>query len=143
MKIITTKRKTRTVLEFERNEWQVADKEHYGIDVASDEFEGKPFYVTAYEGDAIVGVLTLSIRALVVSIDTLIVAKNKRGLGIGKALMKEAEQLAKAHHAHKIYLLTGKSWDAVHFYTARGYKITGELPNHYFHEDFVELTKYL
>lgn len=56
--------------------------------------------------------------------------------------MEEVERIAKRHNAHKLYLQTGKDWESVPFYESLGYKITGELLNHYFHQTFVELTKF-
>jgi len=72
----------------------------------------------------------------------LIIAKQIRGNGVGNTLLSEAEKISQKNNSHKIYLHTGKAWRAASFYKKMGYKLTHELPNHYFHQDFVEFTKF-
>ncbi len=55
----------------------------------------------------------------------------------------KAEELAKENGAHKIYLETGKDWNTIEFYEPLGYKVSAELPDHYSHVDFVQMTKFL
>jgi 16S rRNA (adenine1518-N6/adenine1519-N6)-dimethyltransferase len=66
-----------------------------------------------------------------------IVAHDKKGQGIGKLLTLKAEDFGKKLGAHKVYLQTGKGWEAEKFYQKLGYKETATLLNHHFHKDFV------
>lgn len=140
MIIKTLKQVSKPLSEFNHKEWPLADIEHYGQIL---DWNVKKFNLVAYDNESIIGTLSFKIEVGVAYIGTLIVAKNMRGNGVGKKLMNETEEIAKSNSAHKLYLQTGKTWDSIPFYERLGYKITGELPNHYFHQDFVELTKFL
>lgn len=126
--------------DFEKKAWVEADTEHYGRSI---DWDSKDFHITAIENDALTGSLRLNIKAGVAYIDAIIVDKEYRGKGLGKELILEAEKLSKENEAHKIYLQTGKIWSSVSLYEKLGYIITSELPNHYIHVDFVEMTKFL
>lgn len=140
MQINVSPKGSKKLKEFNKREWPVADNEHYGQVL---DWKEEHFVLEAVEQKAIVGTLGFKIEVGVAYIGTLVVAHEKRGKGIGKSLLKKAEAIAKEKNVHKIYLVTGKGWDAEKFYTALGYSVTGELPNHYFHKDFIELTKFL
>jgi len=51
-----------------------------------------------------------------------------RGKGIGGALLKEAEDLARRRHKKGVWLDTFE-FQARGFYEKQGYKIFGEIPN--------------
>jgi len=137
---ITVSTKSKSWTSFEKREWEKADTEHYGKPL---QWDKKDFKISAYEGKKIVGNLRMDIREGVAYVDAIIVAPENRGKGIGRQLMKEAEEIARKNKAHKIYLQTGKDWSSLPFYVELGYKVTSELPNHYHHVDFVEMTKLL
>lgn len=127
----TTKKE---ISEFNTSEWHGVDQEHYGKEVEWDE-AGFAYKVT--EDGQIVGSITGKHESGVLYIDDIIVANTKRGLGVGKKLMEEAEKFGKEHGAHKAHLITGKDWEARKFYDSLGYIKVAELPNHHFHKDFV------
>lgn len=120
--------------DFGEKEWAFVNVEHYGKNL---DYRQKDFTFKATENGKIVGSIKFSHEAGVLTINYLITAHNKRGLGIGKALTLKAEEEARKLKAHKIYLITGKNWEAEKFYQALGYKQAGVLKNHNFHEDFV------
>lgn len=126
--------------QFGKEEWALVNIEHYGKNL---DFNQKDFVFKATEDGKIVGSIKFSHEAGVLYIAYLIVAHDKRGLGIGKDLMLKAEENAKILKAHKIYLVTGMGWKAEKFYQALGYKQTGILKNHNFHEDFVAYEKFI
>ncbi|MDO8424695.1 MAG: GNAT family N-acetyltransferase, partial [bacterium] len=66
-----------------------------------------------------------------------------RGKGMGRKLMEQVEAFSKKMRAHKIYLFTGKNWNAGRFYETLGYKKTADLPKHFFEVDFVIYSKML
>ncbi|HUQ84810.1 MAG TPA: GNAT family N-acetyltransferase [Candidatus Limnocylindrales bacterium] len=143
MKIKITKKGSKKLKAFYKKEWEIADREHYGKPIAWEKWSLKEFTLEAQENDEIVGAVYFTITADVAYIDMLIVTKSHREKGLGKLLVKKAEGVAKKNGAHKIYLQTGKGWDAVSFYESLGYRITGELPNHCFHKDYIELSKFI
>ena len=137
---LTTSTTTTDWTEFEKREWAKADTEHYSQPL---EWKTLSFLITAINDTQTIGTLRLDIREGVAYIDAVIVSSEHRGQGIGKELMQEAEHVARENQAHKLYLQTGKNWGTLDFYQELGYKVTSELPNHYHHVDFVELTKFL
>jgi ribosomal protein S18 acetylase RimI-like enzyme len=128
------------ILDFQKKEWTNADTEHYGIVI--DWKKEKKTLVTK-DNEKTLGVLELLIQAGVMHIETLIVAHEKQGQGIGKALMQKAEQIAQEYKLHKIYLETGKTWYATKFYEALGYTKTADLPKHFVKSDYVIYSKFL
>jgi N-acetylglutamate synthase-like GNAT family acetyltransferase len=125
---------------FSKKEWDTLNVQIYGSGANWKEYK---FAFKAEEDGNIVGVLELRVQAGIGKIDDIIVAEGKRGKGIGKALIKEAENTAKKLGAHKIYLITGKKWKTVDFYESLGYKKTGTLPRHFLKEDFVQFSKFI
>lgn len=141
MKIRVTKRESTKLRDFEKKEWVIADIEHYGVNTR---WSYKKLLLTSYDEKGLMtGSLRLYIDYDVAKIATIIVAKNSQGKGIGRKLMLKAEEISKAHNAHKIYLETGKSWKSVKFYKKLGYKKTVDLPNHFHHHDFILMTKFI
>jgi ribosomal protein S18 acetylase RimI-like enzyme len=114
---------------FAGEEWNIADKKHYGEEV---DWEDHKLFIQAYEDEKLVGALELKYQAGVMHISDLIVDHNnqRKGIGQGKNL-------------HKIYLETGETWEARKFYENLGYKKTGELPNHYGNQTYVQYSKIL
>jgi len=126
--------------DFEKQEWPEVDKDHYGKAL---DWSKKLFLIEGLEKDKMVGALRMEIEVGVAYVNAIIVSKNKRGKGIGMALMEKAEEIARKNGAHKIHLITGKTWGTVVFYKRLGYKVAAQLPNHHFHVDFVDMTKFL
>jgi ribosomal protein S18 acetylase RimI-like enzyme len=135
-----SKTTNKDIKEFNDKEWAKADMEHYGKKVS---WRPKKFILKATENGKIVGTIEFQIRAGVTSIELLIVAKNEREQGVGKKLMQETEKIARKKGSHKIYLITGKDWEAVRFYKALGYQETGELLRHSIKRDFIEFCKFI
>jgi ribosomal protein S18 acetylase RimI-like enzyme len=129
------------VKQFVVDTWKPANRKYYSD---NGEWEEKKFYFKAEENGEIVGSIYGKFDAGVLYIDDLIVAENKRGLGIGKALMQKAEDFGMQMKAHKLYLITGKTWTGPRgLYESLGYIQTGEFLNHYKHTDFVIYEKLL
>lgn len=141
MKIKEIKKENRATKAFAKKEWAIADLEHYGKAI---NWKKKKYYLVALDDDGkIIGMLNFFIIAGVGQISRILVVKNKRRGKIGMGLMQKAEEFAKKHGAHKIFLWTGKDWSARSFYKSLGYKITGKFLNDLGHQDFVIFTKFL
>lgn len=140
MKIKISTKGSKKLKAFNKKEWPTANIEHFGH---NQDWNTKHYVLEMYENQDLVGILGLKIEAGVAHIGTMLVAKNKRRKGIGRLLMEKAKQISKQNVAHKIYLQTGQDWQSVKFYEKLGYKITGQLSNHYFQKDFIEFTLFI
>lgn len=120
--------------------WRDEDIEHYGKPV---NWTIKDFIFKATDDSKIIGRIDGKIEAGVMFIDSLIVDKNHRGLGVGKKLVEAVETFGKEQKAHKVYLFTMQEWRASEFYVRLGYKKTGNLPKHYLKRDFIIFSKIL
>lgn len=139
MEIKILNKRTDEIIAFNKREWESVNIKHYGEDF---EWQVEDFFLVAYDTNEIVGVLRFHIEEGVAYIGSLLVTKSYRKQGLGKMLTQKAEDMSKEHGAHKIYLLTGKTWETVPFYEKLGYKVTGEFLNHYRNQDFLQMTKF-
>jgi len=140
MKIKISSKENKAVKEFNKREWPKADLEHFG---QNRNWNTKHYVLEAYDNQYLVGTLGMKIEAGVTYIGTMLVAEDQRMKGIGKELMDKAKQITEQNKGHKIYLQTGINWSSINFYKKLGYKITAELKNHYFNQDFIELTLFI
>ena len=138
MKITIAKTTEKEIKGFSKKARKEADIEHYG---PAARWVSKEFILKATEGGKIVGVVKAKYEAGVVYIKNLIVAKDQRKQGIGRQLMAKAETAGKKLGGHKAFLFTGKTWSEKRFYEKLGYKKTGDLPKHFFKQDFVVYSK--
>ena len=141
MSIKITSSTDKEVEVFERKEWGAEDMEHYGREVEWEEWKPTFFLFKAEKKGKIIGVIGGHLIAEVIFLERILVTQAERNIGIGKMLLAKAEEYAKEIHAHKIYLYTGKGWEAIQFYLKHGYEKTGELPNHFMKKDFVIYSK--
>jgi|SRR5579872_526207 len=143
MKIKVTKGESQALDAFYKKEWEAIDRKHYGQEVRWESWRPKNFTVEVWNDNEITGALSFLIIQDVTQIVLFITAENHRGEGVGRKLLDKMEEVSKANGVHKIYLQTGRDWEAVSFYKSNGYKETGSLPNHYLHADYIELTKFV
>lgn len=140
MKIQICYKANEKLKQFNKKEWPLANIENFGHDV---DWNSKYFILNCIDKNRIIGTLGIKIEGGVGYIGTMIVSKDERGKGVGMKLMTNAIDIAKKEKVHKIYLQTGKNWKSIQFYKKFGYEITGQLTNHYFNQDFVELTLFI
>ncbi len=140
--MITINKSTRKeVKKFNDFEWIDADKHYYG---EATHWITRNFVFKAEEDDKIVGNIYGKFTSGVLYIEDLMIDKNKRGLGIGKMLVEQAEEFGRKLGGHRVWLITGRSWKEPRaFYEKLGYKKTGDLVDHYKHTDFVVYEKSL
>jgi len=143
MKIVKLKTKTKALKEFEKTEWGRVHPEHYGHEIDWNFWEKVKFRLAAKEGNKIIGKLAGHHMAGVMYIGEILIAEGKRGQGVGRALMAEAEKLAKRKKFHKIYLETGVGWKAVEFYEKLGYQKEARLEKLWEGKDFWIMSKFL
>ncbi|MBA3678656.1 GNAT family N-acetyltransferase [Candidatus Saccharibacteria bacterium] len=139
MNITQVTQKTPEFETFEKQQWSVQDTEHFGHDINWDK---APYLLQAEDKGKIVGILDMNIKGGVAKIEGLLVDQNRHRQGIGKQLVVEAEHIAKEAGAHKMYLITGKTWQASRFYQAMGYEPEGMLKRHHQGEDWIQFSKF-
>jgi GNAT superfamily N-acetyltransferase len=138
--IIQVDQVTADIKAFHDREWKVADEAHFGSGFV---WKRESIILVAQEGEVIVGVLEGVLQCGVMHIGTLLVDHTRYRLGIGTALIQEAEKSVRVKGAHKMWLETGKGWDAGKLYESCGFEMTGRLKDHFAHEDYVIYTKML
>ncbi|MBD3329239.1 GNAT family N-acetyltransferase [Candidatus Dojkabacteria bacterium] len=120
------------------NDWKNANEAHFGKAV---QWEVEKFRFKAVKNGEIIGKITGKFEAGTVFVNSLIVKKGFRGKGVGSQLIQKAENFGQKKQAHKIWLLTGKTWKENSFYKKQGFKLASELRDFYLHSDFVIYTK--
>jgi len=120
------------------NEWDLMNVTHYGKRI---KWVEKHFRFKAVKNNQLVGTINGKYESGVVYIESIITAKESRGKGIGTELIKKAEDFGKKLGAHRTWLLTGKDWAENIFYRKLGFKLIGNMPDFYFHKDFVIYTR--
>lgn len=141
IKVEEAEKNSEKIKDFEKNEWLLADIEHYG---APRNFEKKKYkFVANDENGDIFGVLDLILEANISYLENLVVSHNHRGQGIGKKLLLFAEKFAKDNKCTKIWTETDEDWQAANFYKKMGFKICGTHKNHYLGRKGLILAKYL
>lgn len=121
--------------------WPVADLEHYGVN--QPRFFNETFTLTVEEEGEFVGYITVICDSGVAQIEPLMVDPDKKGQGVGTALLREAEKLAKEKNIHKLWLETGVDWKAKEFYIKHEYNVRAELPNHIGGKTFILMDKFI
>jgi len=139
MRISILKKRSKSIGKFSKEEWPFADVIHYGRPDVN--WNPKTFWVKATRGRETIGCLRLSTEGGIGEIPGLIVSHKHQRQGVGKALIDKAAEITKKEGGHKLYLLTGKDWEALKFYKALGFVECGELKDFYLHVDFVFLVK--
>lgn len=124
---------------FKEQVWPNADVEHYGDNLPS--FFKEELTFIAEENGAIVGYSTMIADSGVAQIEPLMVAVDRKGQGIGSALLVAVEAKAKQMGIHKLWLETGSDWKAKHFYEKSGFAVRSVLPNHIGGREFVLMDK--
>lgn len=139
IKLVDTPSSSR-IKNFEKAEWEIADLEHYGRAV---DFTKKRYkFVAENESKEIMGTLDLITEANIAFIDGLLVGSKFRKMGIGRQLLKRAENFAKENQCTKVWLETNDGWGAVEFYKKSGYKQTGVHENHAMGQRSLIFTKF-
>jgi len=132
-----TKKETK---EFDKTAWNKANIEHYGKPVQWKEVK---FHFKAKNEEKIIATASGKFESGVTFINTLIVNESARKEGVGKMMIEKIAEWTKKLGGHKLWLFTGKNWQANKFYIKLGFKKMTDFPNHYFNQDFVIYSKSL
>ncbi len=121
MKVAVLKNKSKQMRVFDEVEWKHHDIAHFGREVT---WDTKTYYLKVQNGSGILGTMELKVEAGVGHVKTLLVGHDKMRQGVGKVLMEKAEEITRTQNGHKLFLTTGKEWEALNFYEAIGFKVT-------------------
>ncbi len=125
------------------HEWDTYDRNLYGQKYNSYAWDREKQYYKAYVTGELIGIAAFEIEGGVVVLDELIVIESYRGVGIGTALLEKVIEMAEQNKCHKITLETHPKLHAVKLYEKKGFKREAVLKNHFGHEDYVLMSKYL
>jgi len=132
--ITISKSSSEEIKAFNQAEWIASDLAYYG---QSTGWIKEGYIFKAEEDGKLIGSIEGNYEEGVLYIEDVIVLKEKRGLGVGKMLVENAQKYAKERGGHKMYLITGKTWEVRKFYESMGFINTGEFKNHFRNVDFV------
>ena len=111
------------------------------LDSLREDAKEKHIFVAETDG-VVVGSVRFWTVAGVCIIRLLSVRPTHQGQGVGKALIREIEQVAT--DAHKLYACTMlRTARNIHLFMSLGYKAETILPDHYDHLDLICFAKYL
>lgn len=119
-------------------EWQDLINAKYG---KGEKWIEKHFRFKAVENGKLIGTIDGKYEPGVIYIAGVMAAEDSRGRGVGTMLINKAEEYGKKLGAHKTWLVTGKDWSSNVFYKKLGFELVGDLPDFYFHKDFVIYTR--
>jgi GNAT superfamily N-acetyltransferase len=99
--------------------------------------------ITASVDGKIVGALRARIAASLAHVEALYVVSDRRGSGIGRALLARCEEIANYYNCHKVSAEVMNASAAAGFFVACGYHVEAVLPQHTFKLDVAMMRKFL
>ena len=102
------------------SDWQKLDNIKYG---SGNHWFEKRFRFKATENGRLLGTIDGKFEPGIVYIGTMMTTEKARGKGIGTKLINYVEGLGKKLGTHRIWLYTGKDWQANLFYKKLGFKM--------------------
>ncbi len=131
-----------TIRDFLHREWRTADEDIFGrYDPAM--WEVRRYALAAYDGEEIVGTAVFKIEAGVGKLSQIITAVERRGQGIGRALLARFEGICRSERCHKASLKTYWNSEAQRFYQRHGYAVEGILRRDLHEVDMCQMAKFL
>jgi ribosomal protein S18 acetylase RimI-like enzyme len=92
---------------------------------------GKEIYLAFSGGDEILGFILLNLKGVFVGyIQSICVAPQWRGHGVGRKLVEFAEERVFGHHPNMFVCVSSFNHDARRFYHRLGYAVVGELKSY-------------
>jgi GNAT superfamily N-acetyltransferase len=90
-----------------------------------------------------VGALGTRIAASLAHVEALYVVPERRGNGIGRALLARCEEIANYYNCHKVSAGVMNASPALRFFQGCGYHVEAVLPQHTFKLDVAMVRKFL
>lgn len=131
-----------TIKDFLDREWKPVNESIFGRhDPAI--WDVKRYTLAAYEDDEIVGTALFKIEAGLGKLSQIITAADRRGQGIGGALLARFEEICRREGCHKVGLKTYWNSEAQRFYQENGYEVEGVLRRDLHGVDMCQMRKFL
>jgi GNAT superfamily N-acetyltransferase len=130
------------VEDFLAREWPSVNERMFGLSDPA-VWEVRRYTLAAYENGTMVGAAVLKIEAGLGKLNQLITAADRRGQGIGQALMSRVEEICRREGCHKLSLKTYRDSQAQRFYAKQGYVVEGILRRDLHGIDMCQMCKYL
>jgi GNAT superfamily N-acetyltransferase len=128
--------------DFLAREWPLVNERMFGLS-NPEIWEVRQYTLAAYENGEIVGAAVLKIEAGLGKLNQLITAADRRGQGIGQALMSRVEEICRREGCHKVSLKTYWDSQVQRFYAKQGYAVEGMLRRDLHGIDMCQMCKYL
>ncbi|HLI96142.1 MAG TPA: GNAT family N-acetyltransferase [Candidatus Baltobacteraceae bacterium] len=129
-----------TVMEFVRSAEREALKTFYDFSVIWHE---QTHDFAAMDGEQMVGVAQIHVAASLANVHRVIVLPQRRGAGIGRALLRSAADVANYYNCHKMTALVPHRSAAQKFFERCDYREEAILPQHTFKLDMAAMRKFL
>ncbi len=131
-----------TIKDFLDREWKPINESIFGRhDPAM--WDVKRYTLAAYEDDEIVGAALFKLEAGLGKLSQIITTADRRGQGIGGALLARVEEICRREECHKVGLKTYWNSDAQRFYQKHGYAVEGVLRRDLHGVDMCQMCKFL
>jgi ribosomal protein S18 acetylase RimI-like enzyme len=96
------------------------------LDISRDSLPGLGKVFVAEVSGRVIGYLALRSEGKCAAIDSILVKKGYRQMGVGREMVRQAEEYARALGAKELLVETGADMvDAIRFYLNCGFKISG------------------
>lgn len=128
------------VMEFVRRTEREALKTFYDFSVIWHE---QTHDFAAMDAGEIVGVAQIRIAASLANVDRIVVLPERRGHGIGRALLQSASDVANYYNCHKMTALVPHRGAAQRFFERCEYREEAVLAQHTFKLDMAAMRKFL
>jgi ribosomal protein S18 acetylase RimI-like enzyme len=114
------------IQEFLQREWGPVNERMFGHydETMWDEHR---YALAAYDDGRIVGAVVLKVKPGLGKVTQIIVAADRRGEGIARALMARTEEICRREGCHKVSLKTYWNSEAQRFYQKQAYVVEGML----------------
>jgi ribosomal protein S18 acetylase RimI-like enzyme len=123
-------------------EWSPVNERFFGrSDPAM--WEVRRYALAAYDNATIVGAAVLKVEGGLGKVTQIITAADRRGQGIGQALMSRVEEICRQDGCHKVSLKTYWDSEAQRFYSSQGYVVEGILRRDLHGLDMCQMCKFL
>jgi GNAT superfamily N-acetyltransferase len=131
-----------TIKDFLDREWKPVNESVFGrYDPRM--WDVQRYALAAYEDERIVGAAVFKIEAGLGKVSQIITAADRRGKGLGGALLARFEDICRRERCHKASLKTYWNSEAQRFFQKHGYVLEGVLRRDLHGLDMCQMCKFL
>jgi ribosomal protein S18 acetylase RimI-like enzyme len=128
--------------DFLSREWPSENKRRFGRS-DPEMWEVRRYALAAYDDDTMIGAAVLKVEGGLGKVTQIITSADRRGQGIGQALMSRVEEICRQEGCHKVSLKTYWDSQAQRFYSKQGYVVEGMLRRDLHGFDMCQMCKFL